>query len=195
MVTASMIERISVGSDMRATPPSLRMSAGTRSSAITAHAPASWAMRACSAVTTSMITPPLSIWARPDLTLKVPLAAGCPLPPFRCATVEILRGGYGKAEFGRALYIRAWSVRQVDAGDHPPRVRRAEHLGCHRRDRRVVRPAGSNGRPWDRSRDCLRRQYCAGGDRRAGPPQRPRPDLASTPRWLRVRPRQMAGQR
>src|ERR1051326_7891532 len=92
MVTASMIERIRVGSDIRATPPSLRMSAGTRSSAITAQAPASWAILACSGVTTSMITPPLSIWASPDLTLNVPLAGGCPLPPLRCAIDEILRG-------------------------------------------------------------------------------------------------------
>src|ERR671924_384682 len=56
---------------MRATPPSLRMSAGTRSSAITATAPASSAIRASSAVVTSMITPPLSISARPLLTRMV----------------------------------------------------------------------------------------------------------------------------
>ena len=56
---------------MRATPPSRRMSAGTRSSAITAHAPAASAIRACSGVTTSMITPPLSISARPALTVNV----------------------------------------------------------------------------------------------------------------------------
>ena len=75
IVTASMIERIRVGSDIRATPPSLRMSAGTRSRAMTAHAPASWAIFACSAVTTSMITPPLSICASPALSLKEPLTA------------------------------------------------------------------------------------------------------------------------
>ena len=46
---------------MRATPPALRMSAGTRSSAITETAPASSAILAWSAVTTSMITPPFSI--------------------------------------------------------------------------------------------------------------------------------------
>ena len=62
IVTASLIALIIVGSDILATPPSLRMSAGTRSSAITATAPASSAMRACSTLTTSMITPPLSIW-------------------------------------------------------------------------------------------------------------------------------------
>src|SRR2546430_4928629 len=90
IVTAAMIDLMSSGSDMRATPPSLRMSTGTRSSAITAHAPASWAMRACSGVTTSMITPPLSIWARPALTLKLPLTPSFPLlEPSRSATFEL----------------------------------------------------------------------------------------------------------
>src|SRR5712691_9097235 len=72
IVTASWISRILSASAIRVTPPSRRMSAGTRSSAITAHAPASSAMRAWSAVVTSMITPPLSISARPVLTLSVP---------------------------------------------------------------------------------------------------------------------------
>src|ERR687895_617131 len=72
MVTASLIPSIIGGSDMRATPPAVRMSAGTRSSAMTAAAPADSATRAWSAVTTSMITPPLSISASPDLTRKVP---------------------------------------------------------------------------------------------------------------------------
>src|SRR5215469_113062 len=49
------------------------MSAGTRSSAITATAPASSAIFACSAVTTSMITPPLSMSAMPRLTRWVPV--------------------------------------------------------------------------------------------------------------------------
>ena len=44
-----MTSRIIDGSDERATPPSALMSAGMRSSAITAHAPASSASRACSA--------------------------------------------------------------------------------------------------------------------------------------------------
>jgi hypothetical protein len=47
--TAALMASIISGSLMRATPPSRRMSAGTRSSAITAHAPESSAMRACSA--------------------------------------------------------------------------------------------------------------------------------------------------
>src|SRR5437870_1329433 len=73
METASMISRIFFGEAMRATPPSARICAGTRSSAITAAAPASSAMRACSALITSMITPPLSISARPTLVLFVDL--------------------------------------------------------------------------------------------------------------------------
>src|SRR5712691_3395789 len=60
---------------MRATPPSRRMSAGTRSSAITATAPDASAIFACSALTTSMITPPLSISARPLFTRIVPYSA------------------------------------------------------------------------------------------------------------------------
>src|SRR3954447_9298291 len=71
MVTASMIPTIISGSDMRATPPAFRMSAGTRSSAMTAPAPASSAILAWSGVTTSMMTPPLSIWARPFLVAQV----------------------------------------------------------------------------------------------------------------------------
>lgn len=69
-----MISSIMLGSDIRATPPSLRMSAGTRSSAMTATAPASSAIFACSASTTSMITPPLSCSAMPRLTRAVPVA-------------------------------------------------------------------------------------------------------------------------
>src|SRR5437867_8836355 len=60
---------------IRATPPSLRMSAGTRSSAITDAAPASSAIFACSAVVTSMITPPLSISARPMCFLSAILSS------------------------------------------------------------------------------------------------------------------------
>src|SRR3954449_2044576 len=71
MVTVSWMPRIISGSLIRATPPSRRMSAGTRSSAMTAAAPASSAIFACSALTTSMITPPLSISASPALTRNV----------------------------------------------------------------------------------------------------------------------------
>src|SRR5947209_18861429 len=77
IVTAAWMARIIAGSDMRATPPSRRMSAGTRSSAMTAAAPASSATFACSGVTTSMITPPLSISASPALTVNVASSRGC----------------------------------------------------------------------------------------------------------------------
>lgn len=53
METASMISLIMAGSDILATPPCTRMSAGTRSRAMTAQAPASSAMRACSTLMTS----------------------------------------------------------------------------------------------------------------------------------------------
>src|SRR5829696_2845139 len=75
IVTASWISVILSGSAIRATPPCARMSAGTRSSAITATAPASSAISACSDVVTSMITPPLSISARPPSTRMVPSSA------------------------------------------------------------------------------------------------------------------------
>jgi hypothetical protein len=65
--TAASISLMRCGSDMRATPPSRRMRAGMRSSAITAAAPASSAIRAWSEVMTSMMTPPFSISARPTL--------------------------------------------------------------------------------------------------------------------------------
>ena len=73
MVTAALMPSIISGSLIRATPPSRRISAGTRSRAITAVAPASWAITACSGVTTSMITPPLSISANPRFTAIEPL--------------------------------------------------------------------------------------------------------------------------
>jgi hypothetical protein len=73
MLTAAWIPAIISGSLIRETPPSARMSAGIRSRAITAQAPASSAMRACSGVVTSMMTPPLSIWASPVLTRVVPV--------------------------------------------------------------------------------------------------------------------------
>src|SRR3954465_5428674 len=77
--TASWISRILSGSAMRATPPCARMSAGTPSTPIPAPAPASPGTRACSAVVTSMITPPLSISARPVLTRSVPISIAASL--------------------------------------------------------------------------------------------------------------------
>src|SRR4029077_13798216 len=140
IVTASMIERISVGSDIRATPPSLRMSAGTRSSAITAQAPASWAILACSGVTTSMITPPLSIWASPALTLKEPFTARWPFPePLRSAiasnSTPRLEALQNQGALGRVLVVREQTV-TVKPGQH---VHLLEHVqeGRHGAARQV----------------------------------------------------------
>src|SRR5438046_499527 len=71
-VTASMISWILTGSAIRATPPAARMSAGTRSRAMTATAPASSAISACSAFVTSITTPPFCIFAKPRLSSSVP---------------------------------------------------------------------------------------------------------------------------
>ncbi len=83
-----MMPSIMSGSLIRDTPPWARMSAGTRSSAMTATAPASSAIFACSAVTTSMITPPLSISAMPRLTRAVPCTCSCDMSAILrgCAT-------------------------------------------------------------------------------------------------------------
>src|SRR3954468_14887991 len=98
--TASWMAWIMLGSDMRATPPSRRMSAGTRSSAMTETAPAASAILAWSGVTTSMITPPLSISASPVLTRRVAvsftkptLAAAAAQPPSIIARLCALCGG------------------------------------------------------------------------------------------------------
>src|SRR4051794_21938108 len=79
IVTDSWIALTTLGFAIRATPPSARMSAGTRSSAITDTAPASSAIRACSAVVTSMITPPFSISASPRLTRNVARSGIAPI--------------------------------------------------------------------------------------------------------------------
>src|SRR4029077_6333453 len=71
METAAMISRIFLGEAMRATPPSARICAGTRSRAMTDTAPAFSAITACSALVTSMMTPPLSISARPVFRRKL----------------------------------------------------------------------------------------------------------------------------
>jgi len=83
MVTVRIISRITLMLAMRATPPSFRMSEGTRSRAITAQAPAFSAMRACSALVTSMMTPPFNISARPTFTRQSLAVAAVPFPlPF-----------------------------------------------------------------------------------------------------------------
>src|SRR5215813_10700968 len=65
METVSIISRIFLGEAIRATPPWARIWAGTRSSAMTAAAPAFSAISAWPASVTSIMTPPLSISARP----------------------------------------------------------------------------------------------------------------------------------
>src|SRR6476660_9345646 len=81
METVSMISRIFLGDAMRATPPWARICAGTRSSAITAAAPAFSAISAWRASVTSMITPPLSISAKPVLSRSPALPFSTVPPP------------------------------------------------------------------------------------------------------------------
>ena len=102
---------------MRATPPSRRMSVGTRSRAITATAPASSAILACSAVTTSMITPPRSISASPRLTRSVPIAGSCPLPAM-APVYEAERPTLGLSDDGAGPRPPAsqWALRAVPTG-------------------------------------------------------------------------------
>ena len=69
--TASLII---LGSDIRATPLDCLISAGIRSKAITAQAPASSAIFACSLFITSMMTPPFNIAGMPFFTRLVPSA-------------------------------------------------------------------------------------------------------------------------
>src|ERR1700691_2172240 len=125
MLTAFWMPAIISGSDIRATPPSRRMSAGTRSSAITAAAPASSATFACSGVTTSMITPPLSISARPLLTVNVassrmkedliPVGACTDRPPRTCAGWDTATCGGGFLEMEELLPLQLLQAEGLDA--------------------------------------------------------------------------------
>src|SRR5919106_5510542 len=107
--TESMISETLSGSAMRATPPSARMSAGTRSRAMTATAPASSEILACSAVVTSMMTPPLSISARPRLT-RAPPVSTFPSLMMRCYPRRPLPEGDG------ALHLALPRRNQFDPG-------------------------------------------------------------------------------
>ena len=111
-----MMPSIMSGSLMRAMPPCARMSAGTRSSAMTATAPASSAILACSGVTTSMMTPPLSCSAMPRLTRSVPVDGVLSGVPRDAA--------FGRREIGEPI-LRPVSGRSrpapVGAGDAPSR--------------------------------------------------------------------------
>src|SRR5580692_11164256 len=125
--TSAMISRIFLGEAMRATPPSARICAGTRSSAITATAPAFSAIEACWALVTSIITPPFSISARPVFRRRL---VGLPLFWDMCG----LFSGYGvglrlsglrrscsyfTARCGFAVPPRAVSCREEAAGLRP----------------------------------------------------------------------------
>src|SRR4029078_7960093 len=118
---------------MRATPPWTRMSAGTRSSAITATAPDASAIFACSAETTSMITPPLIISARPLYTRIVPYSAMDGSLAAALA-LEAARGGVGLVAVRRprpdeeGVPVGAHDVREV-RGPALRRVRLEGRLG------------------------------------------------------------------
>src|ERR1700729_938392 len=163
IVTASMIPRINSTPLIRATPPAARMSAGIRSSAITATAPASWAIAACSGVTTSMMTPPLSICASPRLTVAVPLLSmslfyqafpmrtlGTPLWRAGALPRRRLAGRNGGALLGRQR-----------GGDH-----RSERPLSPDRDIWVRRRGGDRRRP--RLRRRLERRHRLRGGRGVG---------------------------
>src|SRR5437763_6611764 len=132
IVTAFWMPSIIEGSLMRATPPSRRMSEGTRSSAITADAPASSAILACSGVTTSMMTPPRSISASPRFTRAVPVTldmsplyrARPPAPPLCSGRAEGARGLVGRR---RALDVLPHGRRRTGAGG--ARQRHSVHRG------------------------------------------------------------------
>ena len=107
-------------------PPCARMSAGTRSSAITDTAPASSAMRACCSSVTSMITPPLNISARPVFSLSVPFRVSFPSCIARLLTLpgkdrqkigiaSTVPGCSGSARSGHLSLINAPSVATPDA--------------------------------------------------------------------------------
>ena len=134
METAAWMPLIIFGSLMRLTPPAARMSAGMRSRAMTAQAPASSAMRACSGVVTSMITPPFSIWAR--LRFNSCLFCSMILFSFYCLifcfglAARLLRRGHRK---GRS------EVETPDAAcGKRGRYRRAYSLFCRRKSLGVI---------------------------------------------------------
>src|SRR4051794_10734585 len=161
--TAAMMPSIMSGSDIRETPPWARMSAGTRSSAITATAPASSAILACSAVTTSMMTPPLSISAMPRLTRAVPTAWPVLLRTSRCSDMTPILRASGPPHGPRAGPLPTrWPGRVEPAasgqagaglGEHDPRAARTQLdrvLGRVAEGRRAAL-----GRPGPRAVDAL----------------------------------------
>src|SRR6185312_9656689 len=140
------------------------MSAGTRSSAMTATAPASSAIFACSAFTTSMMTPPLSISASPRLTRLVPsspaplLSAlllsltvafplGCRSAPRSCAIQSQRRDCAALAAWGCAPILLRLGLRP-GRGDIRPHLAKKLRYGLRFRDDgeevRIQCPAGND---------------------------------------------------
>src|SRR5258708_7569854 len=117
---AAMISRIFLGAAIRATPPSARICEGTRSSAMTATAPDCSAMTACSAVVTSIITPPFSISARPVFRRRL---LGFPL---LFDMVETLFGSVLFYRFERGFGAIVWRLAAWEA--HPIRLRSGQAL-------------------------------------------------------------------
>ena len=206
-----MMPSIMSGSLIREMPPSARMSAGTRSRAMTATAPASSAILACSGVTTSMITPPLSCSAMPRLTRSVPVPAeGVPLGD-SCAATDAASGStddrrlHGTAAQRRGFPAPSARARRpletvvdVEVPGQRPATRAgaaagaaaaAAAPGC--RGRRRCRTAGPARRGWR----CRRGRCGARPARRAarrgapGAPARARSPTARGPRPpVRARP-------
>ena len=176
IVTASWISSIFAGRTCAPRRRRARMSAGTRSSAITATAPASSAIFACSALTTSMITPPLSISARPALTLKVPVSMGHHgIRRARRAYVATTRECLGRpGPAGRVARARRRTRRSTR--------RRREELGDLSGGRRlglVTRSCGSTparggGRCWRERRGAPARRGAAAGAQRPDVPHHER---------------------
>src|SRR5260370_27843195 len=124
IVTVFMISRMILIDAMRATPPSLRMSEGTRSSAITAQAPAFSAICACSALVTSIITPPLSISAKPTFTRHSFAAFPFPLPFTFFTSISLLLSRF----FPRLPRKRLNLLPCRFADDHKPSFASRQHI-------------------------------------------------------------------
>ena len=167
---------------MRATPPAARMSAGTRSSAITATAPASSAIRACSAVVTSMMTPPLSISASPRLTRNVALS-GIGLE---------YRGGDAARVMKQVPRVLRRGQRGAGSATPPSRAGRGRSTQCpraHTPDCPTARPMRAMSRP--RRRDALKEPPRDA----AGHESRPKARSGGSPRPLRRARRSPTGPR
>src|SRR5216684_7155982 len=124
MVTVFIISRMILIDAMRATPPSLRMSEGTRSSAITAQAPAFSAICACSALVTSIITPPFSISAKPTFTRHSFAAFPFPLPFTFFTSISLLLSRF----FPRLPRKRLNLFPCRFANDHKPSFASRQHI-------------------------------------------------------------------